>query len=326
MQKLGGAIKEQLGIECETDTTILELHRGIRLHFDKFIKTAQLEDIEKSQLGLGHAYSRSKIKFNVNKSDNMIIQSISLIDQLDKDINTFAMRLKEWYAWHFPELSKITKLDNNMYAKLVLFIKEKTSLKEDSIHGLTEITKDEEISRQVFEASRTSMGLDLSEFDLLNIEAFAQRVSKLIDYRKNLYEYMENKMKNIAPNLTVLIGEIVAARLIAHAGSLLNLAKYPASTVQILGAEKALFRALKAKSNTPKYGLIFHSSFIAKASKKNKGKISRYLANKCSVATRIDSFLDFPTSKYGEKMKEQVEERIVYYEQGIKPNDLKKEC
>jgi len=221
---------------------------------------------------------------------------------------------------------KITKLDNNMYAKLVLFIKEKTSLKEDSIHGLTEITKDEEISRQVFEASRTSMGLDLSEFDLLNIEAFAQRVSKLIDYRKNLYEYMENKMKNIAPNLTVLIGEIVAARLIAHAGSLLNLAKYPASTVQILGAEKALFRALKAKSNTPKYGLIFHSSFIAKASKKNKGKISRYLANKCSVATRIDSFLDFPTSKYGEKMKEQVEERIVYYEQGIKPNDLKKEC
>jgi len=168
------------------------------------------------------------------------------------------------------------------------------------------------------------MGLDLSEFDLLNIEAFAQRVSKLIDYRKNLYEYMENKMKNIAPNLTVLIGEIVAARLIAHAGSLLNLAKYPASTVQILGAEKALFRALKAKSNTPKYGLIFHSSFIAKASKKNKGKISRYLANKCSVATRIDSFLDFPTSKYGEKMKEQVEERIVYYEQGIKPNDLKK--
>jgi nucleolar protein 56 len=82
----------------------------------------------------------------------------------------------------------------------------------------------------------------------------------------------------------------VAARLISHAGSLTNLAKYPASTIQILGAEKALFRALKTKSNTPKYGLIFHSSFIGKAGTANKGRISRYLANKCAIASRIDCF------------------------------------
>merc|ERR1712070_1297709 len=115
------------------------------------------------------------------------------------------------------------------------------------------------------------------------------------------------------------IGEAVGARLISHAGSLTNLAKYPASTVQILGAEKALFRALKTKSNTPKYGLIFHSSFIGRAGAKNKGRISRYLANKCSIASRIDTFIDTPTTAYGEKLKEQVEERLNFYDTGDAP-------
>jgi nucleolar protein 56 len=100
---------------------------------------------------------------------------------------------------------------------------------------------------------------------------------------------------------------------------LTNLAKSPASTVQILGAEKALFRALKTKGNTPKYGLIYHSTFIGRADAKNKGRISRYLANKCSIATRIDSFSDEPSRLYGEKLREQVEERLKFYETGQAP-------
>lgn len=119
-------------------------------------------------------------------------------------------------------------------------------------------------------------------------------------YRKQLYTYLEEKMATVAPNLSALIGETVAARLIQKAGSLTSLAKCPASTVQILGAEKALFRALKTKGNTPKYGLIYHSSFIGRASAKNKGRISRYLSNKCAIASRIDSFIEEPTSAYGE--------------------------
>ena len=98
-----------------------------------------------------------------------------------------------------------------------------------------------------------------------------------------------------------------------------NLAKAPASTVQILGAEKALFRALKTKGNTPKYGLIYHSTFIGRADAKNKGRISRYLANKCSIATRIDSFQDEPSSLYGQKLRDQVEERLKFYETGAAP-------
>jgi len=96
----------------------------------------------------------------------------------------------------------------------------------------------------------------------------------------------------------------------------MNLAKYPASTVQILGAEKALFRALKTKGNTPKYGTLYHSSYIGKALAKDKGKISRYIANKCSLAARIDQFALLPTARFGERMKEQVEGRLKFLENG----------
>jgi len=104
-----------------------------------------------------------------------------------------------------------------------------------------------------------------------------------------------------------------------HTYSLTNLSKYPASTLQILGAEKALFRALKTKGNTPKYGLIYHSAFIGRAGTKNKGRISRFLANKCSIASRIDNFSDAPTSKFGEALRKQVEERIDFYASGTAP-------
>jgi len=164
-----------------------------------------------------------------------------------------------------------------------------------------------------------SMGMDISPVDLINIDMFAARVIGLIDYRKELTEYLRSKMGIVAPNLAALIGDTVGARLISHAGSLTNLAKAPASTVQILGAEKALFRALKTRGNTPKYGLIFHSSFIGRAGAKNKGRISRYLANKCSIASRIDCFSETATTVFGAKMKDQVEDRLKFYETGELP-------
>jgi nucleolar protein 56 len=130
-------------------------------------------------------------------------------------------------------------------------------------------------------------------------------------------------MNAVAPNLTALIGEMVGSKLISHSGSLINLAKYPASTIQILGAEKALFRALKTKGKTPKYGLIFNSTFIGRAGQKNKGRISRYLANKCAIAARLDSFSDVPTSKFGETLKDQMEERLKFLSTGEKPRKNK---
>lgn len=248
----------------------------------------------------------------------MIIQTIAILDQLDKDINTFAMRVREWYSWHFPELKEIVT-DNFIFARCASYIKDKSKLTEEALPGLIEIVGEEDLAKRILKASKTSMGMDTSEQDMLNIIIFTDRMISLALYRKQLFSYLQDKMATVAPNLSTLVGETVAARLIQKAGSLTSLAKCPASTVQILGAEKALFRALKTKGNTPKYGLIYHSSFIGRASAKNKGRISRYLANKCSIASRIDSFIDEPTNAYGEELREQVEERLKFYDTGDTP-------
>ncbi|GME72935.1 unnamed protein product [Ambrosiozyma monospora] len=317
---LGPSIKEIFPyIDCISNEVAQDLIRGIRVWGSKLLKGLQEGDLERAQLGLGHAYSRAKVKFSVQKNDNHIIQAIALLDQLDKDINTYSMRVKEWYGWHFPELAKIVP-DNYTYAKLVLFIKDKASLTDESLHDVAALMNDDAgVAQRVIDAARISMGQDISEQDMDNVLTFAQRTVSISDYRKSLFKYLTDKMHTVAPNLSELIGEVVGARLISHAGSLTNLSKQAASTVQILGAEKALFRALKTKGNTPKYGLIYHSSFIGKAAPKNKGRISRYLANKCSIASRIDNYSDEPNNVFGQILKKQVEERLEFYDTGKSP-------
>merc|ERR1719311_326844 len=143
-----------------------------------------------------------------------------------------------------------------------------------------------------------------------------EQVVSLSEYRGQLWDYLKNRMQAIAPNLSVMVGELVGARLIAHAGSLMNLAKQPASTVQILGAEKALFRALKAKHDTPKYGLIYHASLVGQAAPKNKGKIARVLAAKCSLAVRVDALGEGDDASLGIDARSKVEARLRQLEGG----------
>ncbi|XP_054747398.1 nucleolar protein 56 [Anastrepha obliqua] len=316
--KLGAAITESIGVQCSHFGAVPEVIRGIRFHFHRLVKGFTDKSAGIAQLGLGHSYSRAKVKFNVHRSDNMIIQSIALLDQLDKDVNTFSMRIREWYSYHFPELVKIVP-DNYLFAKTAKYIKDRKSLTQENLEELEEIVMDSAKAQAIIDAAKMSMGMDISIVDLMNIELFAERVVRLSEYRKKMATYLHNKMEAVAPNLQSLIGDQVGARLISHAGSLTNLAKYPASTVQILGAEKALFRALKTRSNTPKYGLLYHSSFIGRAGLKNKGRISRFLANKCSIASRIDCFLENPTSVFGDTLKQQVEDRLKFYESGEVP-------
>ncbi|KAF7929926.1 uncharacterized protein EAE97_009523 [Botrytis byssoidea] len=320
---LAGSIKEEFpGVSCETGETsevVADLLRGLRLHAPKLLKGLQEGDVERAQLGLGHAYSRAKVKFSVQKNDNHIIQAIATLDHLDKAVNTFSMRVREWYGWHFPELVRLVS-DNHTYAKLALAIGNKKNLTDEDLHDIAALVDDDgDKAQSIIDAAKVSMGQDISVNDMENVSAFANRVVKLAEYRRSLFQYLTDKMAIVAPNLAALIGEVVAARLISHAGSLTNLSKYPASTVQILGAEKALFRALKTKGNTPKYGLIYHSSFIGRAGAKNKGRISRFLANKCSIASRIDNFSEAPTNKFGEALRAQVEERLDFYATGTAP-------
>ena len=154
------------------------------------------------------------------------------------------------------------------------------------------------------------MGNDLTEVDEASLKSFSQYVVEHYDYKRNLQGYLKEKMEIVSPNLTALLGETVGAKLVNASASLSNLAKLPASTIQIMGAEKALFRALKKKGSTPKYGLLFNSSFISRAGIKDKGKISRFLANKCALAARLDQHLINPTNRFGLAMKKQVDDRL----------------
>ncbi|EKE37678.1 hypothetical protein ENUP19_0311G0003 [Entamoeba nuttalli] len=317
-EKLGSAISEAMKIKCTKGKEVNSVIRGIRTHFSKYLKDITNEDLRTAMLGLGHSYSRNKVKFNVNKQDTMAVQAIFLLDQMEKDMNTFSMRIKEWYSWHFPELYNILNNDNTKFVKSVLIIQNRHSIDDKKKEELIKIT-DEETAEEIIKAANSSMGFDVNEFDLQNIKRFAERVTELYEYKQRLQEYLHSKMTTIAPNLTALIGDSVGARLLSKAGSLTNLAKYPASTLQILGAEKALFRAIKTRGNTPKYGVIFGSTFIARAEAKNKGRISRFVANKASTAARIDCFGEVSTDRFGEVMKEQVEERMEFLKSGKVP-------
>ena len=334
---LGKAISEATGCECRSDDVVRELIRGAKQHMASFVPELGQGTLEQSQLGLGHAFSRCKVKFNPARADNMIIQSIGLLDTLDKDINTFSMRVREWYSWHFPELRDLVR-EHYAFARAAACVGDRASFLaavSDEGGGGAKVAELAEAVRargteeddddgtalaaSIVGAAKISMGMECSAGDMANIMHFTARMVALATYRAQLGLYLGEKMAAVAPNLSTLVGESVGARLISKAGSLSSLAKCPASTVQILGAEKALFRALKKKGNTPKYGLIYHSTFIGRAAKKNKGRISRYLANKCAIASRIDAFADELTTKYGEQMRAQVEERLAFFDTGATP-------
>ena len=279
--KLGSHIVKKLGLEVIADSTVQELFRGIRSQITELVEGLAEGDMHAMALGLSHSLSRYKLRFSSDKVDTMIIQAVALLDDLDKELNTYCMRLKEWYGWHFPELARIV-VDSVAFARIVKVIGFRNNTSKVDLSTVLP----EELVEQVKAAAEISMGTEISDEDLINIEALADQVISVSEYRGELYEYLKNRMMAIAPNLTMMVGELVGARLIARAGSLMNLAKYPASTVQILGAEKALFRALKSKHDTPKYGLIYHASLVGQAAPKLKGKISRVLAAKTSLAIR----------------------------------------
>uniref|UniRef100_A0A1B6L2R7 Nucleolar protein 58 n=1 Tax=Graphocephala atropunctata TaxID=36148 RepID=A0A1B6L2R7_9HEMI len=309
--KLGNAIKDKLSLQCVSNTNVLELIRCIRSQTESLLAGLTKKELVAMSLGLAHSLSRYKLKFSPDKVDTMIVQAICLLDELDKELNNYIMRCREWYGWHFPELGKIIT-DNLAFVKTVKILgtRENTATSD-----LSDILP-EDVEEKVKEAAEISMGTEITEDDIMNIQQLCDQVVEISAYRTQLYDYLCARMTAIAPNLTVLLGELVGARLISHAGSLVNLAKHPASTVQILGAEKALFRALKAKKDTPKYGLIFHSALVGQASAKNKGKMSRMLAAKASLACRVDALGEDTNLDLGAEHKAKLEARLRLLEDG----------
>ncbi|KAL5005759.1 hypothetical protein ScPMuIL_016917 [Solemya velum] len=309
--KLGNTIKEKYNISCVSNSSVHELLRGIRSQMDSLITGLPQREVAAMALGLAHSLSRYKLKFSPDKVDTMIVQAISLLDDLDKELNNYIMRVREWYGWHFPELGKIV-MDNLVYSRVVKLVGDRTTVATCDFSDLLP----EEVEKEVKDAAEISMGTEISEEDIINIKYLCEQVIEISDYRTQLYDYVKNRMMAVAPNLTILVGELVGARLIAHAGSLLNLAKHPASTVQILGAEKALFRALKTKHDTPKYGLIYHASLVGQSNTKAKGKISRMLAAKSALAIRVDALGEETSAELGLLHRAKLERRMKELEEG----------
>ncbi|KAI5917010.1 nucleolar protein 58 [Camillea tinctor] len=290
--KLGAAINvlPELQISPVSDSSTNDLFRAIKTYLPELFPEMDSSYLGNMALALSHSISRHKLKFSPDKVDVMIVQAIKLLDDLDKELNNYAMRVKEWYGWHFPEMDRIVN-DNLAYARIIMAMGARENA---SSTDLSEILP-EDIETRVKAAAEVSMGTEVEEMDLETIKMLAEQVVSFTEYRQQLSQYLTSRMKAIAPNLTEILGELVGARLIAHTGSLLKLAKSPGSTIQILGAEKALFRALKTKHDTPKYGLIYHSSLVGQATGKNKGKIARMLSAKAALCLRVDALSELNT-------------------------------
>lgn len=315
--KLAKAIKETLSIPCVHGDETLATFRALRENIEALLQEVSAEQLRQTALGLAHNLNRYKLKFSPDKVDMMVVQAVALLEDLDKEINKYAMRAREWYGWHFPELAKIVN-DNLVYAKIVLAAKTRFNVRDTDFSDFL----DEELEQKVKDAAMVSMGTEIAEEDIENICRLCSEVVAASKYRETLSAYLSSRMQTIAPNLTTMVGEQIGARLIQKAGSLLSLAKYPSSTVQILGAEKALFRALKQRQATPKYGILYNAQIVAKAAAPNKGTMSRVLAAKTSLSARIDSFGECdntPALEYRSKVEErlrQFEENVTYGQTG----------
>jgi nucleolar protein 56 len=241
--------------------------------------------------------SSSKVTKISESPDLHIIQAINSLDEIDKIANALSSRLREWYGLHFPELENVIDSING-YAQIVLAGKRESLTKkifEDA--GFP----DSKVEMLSLVASK-SRGGDISEKNLEIVQSMAKQMLDLHELRKNLEEHVESEMDIVAPNISAILGTAVGARILGRAGSLTKLASMPASTVQVIGAEKALFRALKTGAQPPKHGLLFQHTLVHAAPRWQRGKIARAIAAKAVIAARVDV--------YGEGINETLLEKL----------------
>lgn len=247
--------------------------------------------------------ARAGVARAASKRDLSAVQAVRAMDDLDKTLNLIAGRVREWYGLHFPEMDRIIE-KHDTYARLVAKLGNRRNFDYENIlaEGLPSQT-----SRQLADAAGKSMGAEIDDPDLDVLRSFCTLMLDLYKFRENSESYVEDVMKQVAPNMTAIVGASLSARLISIAGSLENLAKMPASTLQVLGAEKALFRSLKTGARPPKHGVIFQHTAIHQSPRWQRGKIARALAGKLSIAARIDSFGgDF----LGDSLKSDVDKKV----------------
>jgi nucleolar protein 56 len=232
--------------------------------------------------------AKVKIKKAVER-DAVIVQANGAIEDLDKSINVFSERLREWYGLHFPEMDRAIQ-NHEKFATLIAKFGSRQSMNDEEIKSLRE----------------NSMGADFSDEDIKMIQDYAAKILQLFQLREEITKYSETVMKKVAPNLLDIAGTSLAMKLIAKAGGLDRLSRMPSSTIQLLGAEKALFRFLRGKGKSPRHGIIFSHQLIQSARDEHRGKLARLIASKLAIAAKLDYY----SKEYkGEKLKKEVLEK-----------------
>eukprot|EP00866_Antonospora_locustae_P002532 jgi/Antlo1/2532/1043 len=294
-------IENSTNIRCILDCSSVRI---VRERLSEFVGVTK-EEYYAKVVHLAHRMSGMALKENPEKMDIMVVESINLLEDLDRDINMHVMRLKEWYGFHFPELEEVCE-NNIEYMRTIVAVGNRRNIEciqNEGIFG-------EEKTKEVIERACTSMGAEITDEDCMKITSDAKSVIRMCTYRDELSIYLRKRVTTLSPNLVALVGEMTAAKMLAKAGSLLALSKLPASTIQIMGAEKAFLNAIKNKSDTPKHGLIYHSPLVTQASPSLKGKIARSLAAKASLACKIDAFGEGTSGEMGKEARTRLEKRL----------------
>ncbi|UCE09076.1 MAG: C/D box methylation guide ribonucleoprotein complex aNOP56 subunit [Candidatus Thorarchaeota archaeon] len=261
------------------------------------------EEISSFRRAVALRLAGQKISTASEEKDLLVKHAIDAIDEIDKAINLVSMRLREWYTLYHPTLSLLIA-DHEIFARTVSSHVNKTELTKD---GLLEAGVPESTTKAILEGLDDDIGASLSESDLEVIQLIAAEVVRQYNLRKDLEEYVTSLMEKVAPNVTALVGPIVGARLISRAGSLGELAAKPSSTIQVFGAEKALFRSIKTGTDPPKHGIIYQVPDIRSAPYWQRGKIARSLAGKLAIASRIDAY---SKRDAGESLRRDFEKRV----------------
>ncbi len=261
--------------------------------------------------------ARGQVSRALSGRDQGVARAIITLDELDRTFNSLAEQAIEWHSLHFPELAGLVQ-DNEAALKLMAELGDRKNFEQENLLKTVNKGLSGEIARQ----AKQSVGAQISEDAMRHVSALSSNALKLREHRKQLEKFVESELGEIAPNLLAIAGPMISARLIAKAGSLERLAGMPSSTIQLLGAEKALFRFIKSKKKgrPPKYGYLYAHPLVQGLPKQSKGAMARTLASKASIAAKIDFF---GGERQGPKPMDSLQKRFSAL-RGKKPKTIKK--
>ena len=306
-KKLKDLTKQKLGYNTSFEKFSLEF-KNFRFNLSDQLKKIGITKTRDEILFFFKIVEEQLIKEKVSefgsKGDVEVIQIIETLDILKKSISLFSSRMREWYGLHFPELTDKLIEENILIAKLITILGKRDNFTFEKIEQ--EFSFKESRINMLQKLASQSMGADI---DLSIIKKYANEILSLDDFRQELEDYLDTLMEQVAPNLFALVGGLIGAKLIAKAGSLKKLAFMPASRIQLLGAEKALYRFLKTGEKRPKHGLIFQWNQIRGSKPWNRGKISRVISGKIGISAKVDYFRgEFVADVLSKEINEKIQE------------------